>query len=50
MAAIHTHDDLDTARAITISIFGKNWEPHIFAVLDRLQARARELARDDDGV
>lgn len=41
-AAIHVHDDLEVARSIAVSLFGKFWREHIMDVYDRMQA---EMAR-----
>jgi hypothetical protein len=39
-AAIHVHDDLDVARSIAVSLFGKHWREHVVDVYDRLQTKA----------
>ncbi len=39
-AAIHVHDELEVARAIAVSLFGKHWREHVMDVFDRMQSRA----------
>lgn len=36
-AAIRVHGDLDVARSIAVSIYGRKWEAHVIEVFDRLQ-------------
>jgi hypothetical protein len=41
-AAIHVHDDLEVARSIAVSLFGKHWREHVMDVYDRMQSRAAQ--------
>jgi len=38
-AAVHVHDQLQIARSIAVSMFGKQWREHVMAVYDRMQDR-----------
>jgi len=40
--------NLEAARAVALSIFGRHWEGHVLEIYDRLLA-ARDASREDEG-
>lgn len=38
-SAVAVHDDLEVARSIAVSIFGRHWRDHVMDVFDRMRHR-----------